>query len=183
MAVGEAQAAARRYADAVMELAREARQLDEWSESLTVLAAVARDPGTVAFLENGRTPLPERLAVIERAMAGLQPQALNLTRLLVSRGRFALAPAIADRFQVMLDAERGVVRASVVTAVPMEEADRQAVAERLRVLSGANDVRLETSVDPTIIGGLVARVGDRLIDGSTRSRLQQLKRRLAGTER
>jgi F-type H+-transporting ATPase subunit delta len=72
-----------------------------------------------------------------------------------------------------------VVRAHVTTAVPLSDEDQQAIADRLQSLTRANAIRMETSVDPAIIGGLVARVGDRLIDGSTRSRLIQLRKSLA----
>jgi F-type H+-transporting ATPase subunit delta len=171
---------ARRYAEAVFELGEESNSLDQWREDLDVLAVVAGDGGVLAVLENVRTPMEERLALLERALAGMSPLARNLGAMLVSRGRFGLLPQIARIFEEMLDARNNVVRAEVTSAVPIAEDERRAVVERVRALTGARDVRLETRVDPNIIGGLILRVGDRLIDGSVRARLVQLRRRLAG---
>jgi F-type H+-transporting ATPase subunit delta len=72
-----------------------------------------------------------------------------------------------------------MAQATVLTAVPLSEDERQAVVRRLQELTG-KEIVLETQVDPEILGGLVARVGDRLIDGSTRSQLLKLRSRLAG---
>jgi F-type H+-transporting ATPase subunit delta len=173
-------AAARRYAEAVFQLGEEGGSLEHWQDDLATLSEVASDPQALAVLENEKTPLEQRSALLERALAGLSPLARNLARLLLSRGRLGLLPEISRLFTEMLDRRNGVVRAQVITAVPIDAAEQHAIAERLRTLTGARDVRVEARVDPAIIGGLVVRVGDRLIDGSTRSRLVQLKRRLAG---
>jgi F-type H+-transporting ATPase subunit delta len=171
---------ARRYAEAVFELGEESNTLDQWNADLDVLAAVAGDGGVLSVLENVKTPMEERLALLDRALAGMSPLARNLAAMLVSRGRFGLMPQLARIFDEMLDARNNVVRAAVTSAVPISEEERRAVVERVRSLTSARDVRLETRVDPTIIGGLILRVGDRLIDGSVRARLVQLRRRLAG---
>lgn len=173
-------AVARRYAEAVFELGEEGNALEQWQDDLTVLAEVTADPQVLAVLENEKTPLEQRRALLDRALTGLSPLARNLARLLLVRGRLGLLPEIARIFTEMLDQRNGVVRAQVTTAIPLDAADQRAVAERLRTLTGARQVQIDARVDPAIIGGLVARVGDRLIDGSTRSRLVQLKRQLAG---
>ena len=171
---------ARRYAEAVFGLGEESGTLPQWREDLETLADVARDQGAVAVLENAKTPVEQRLALLDRALTGMGPLARNLARLLVTRGRFALLPQIAEVFSEMLDERNGVVRAQVTTAVPLSDDEQHAIADRLRTLTAARDVRVQSRVEPTIIGGLIVRVGDRLIDGSTRSRLIQLRRRLAG---
>jgi F-type H+-transporting ATPase subunit delta len=111
----------------------------------------------------------------------MSPLTQNLARLLVYRGRFSLLPQINRVLEEMVDQRNGVVRAKATTAVPLSEEERDGVVRRLRTMTSARDIRLETEVNPAIIGGLVVRVGDRLIDGSTRARLIQLRRRLAGT--
>jgi F-type H+-transporting ATPase subunit delta len=178
--MAETTTAARRYAEAIFELGRESDTLDQWQDDLGVLATVAGDGGVLAVLENIKTPMEQRLALLDRALSGMSPLAQNLARLLVSRGRFGLLPQIARVFGEMLDEHRGVVRAEAVTAVPLTDDERRAIVERLRAVTGARDIRLQSQVDPSIIGGLIVRIGDRLIDGSTRSRLIQLRRRLAG---
>lgn len=173
--------AARRYAEAIFELGRESGTLDQWKDDLDVLANVAGDGGALGVLENIKTPMEDRVALLDRALTGMSPLAQNLAKLLVSRGRFGLMPQIARVFGEMLDQHQGVVRAEAVTAVPLSEEERRAIVERLRSMTGARDIRLESQVDPSIIGGLIVRVGDQLVDGSTRSRLIQLRRRLAGS--
>jgi F-type H+-transporting ATPase subunit delta len=103
-------------------------------------------------------------------------------RLLGSKGRLALIPQIAERFQELFDEERGIAHAQVVTAVAMSDAERDALTKRLSELTG-KQVDVKAFVEPEILGGLVARIGDRLIDGSARTKLLALKRQLAGSMR
>jgi F-type H+-transporting ATPase subunit delta len=103
-------------------------------------------------------------------------------RLLGSKGRLELLPQIAEAFQEFVDERRGIAHARVVTAVPLNDDEQRALAERLSQLTGKT-VDLRLYHDESILGGLVARIGDRLIDGSTKSKLIALKRRLAGAAR
>ncbi len=180
MARSQSSTAARRYAEAIFELGDDAGTLDQWQEDLDVLSNVAGDGGALGVLENIKTPMEDRLSLLDRALTGMSPLAQNLARLLVSRGRLGLMPRIASIFDEMLDQHRNVARARVTSAVALSDDERQAVIARVKALTGASDVRLETVIDPAIIGGIVLRVGDQLIDGSTRARLIQLRRQLAG---
>jgi F-type H+-transporting ATPase subunit delta len=171
--------AAKRYAEAAYLLAREAGKEDEWSSGLAAMAALFGDQAARALFENTRVPRSDKLALVERALAGADPLVLNLARLLARRRRTSLGPQIAQAFQELIDAAKGISHAIVTTAVPLSEGDRAAVQKRLAEITGG-PVEMETLVDEAIIGGLVARIGDRLIDGSTRSRLLALKRQLEG---
>jgi F-type H+-transporting ATPase subunit delta len=174
--------AAKRYAQAAFELAREKGEIDAWERDLTRLADALRSPGAMAFLSSRQAPDQAKEAVLQQALG--QPQALvwNLMRLLVAKGRTALLPQIIEAFQELVDEERGIAHAQVVTAVSMSDDERDAIARRLSELTGKH-VQIETTEDPEILGGLVARIGDRLIDGSARTRLVVLKRQLAGSSR
>ncbi len=174
--------AAKRYAEAALLLAREEGRLQEWSAGLTAMAALAGDPQAQAALESTRVPPADKARLVEEALKGVEPLVLNLARLLLRRGRIALAPQIAEAFQELLDEARGVSHAVVTTAVPLSDDETRSVAQKLAELTG-RQVVVETQVDESILGGLVVRMGDRLIDGSTRSRLQALKRQLAGAAR
>ncbi len=175
--------AAKRYAEAVFAIARDEGTEDAWRDDLSTLRELVDNPQAAAFFASGRTSEDQKRQLVEAVLRGTQPLALNLARLLLQRGRLGLAPQIAAEYDQMLDAARGIRHAEVTTAVPLTDAERAAVVERLRGLTGAREVRLETRVDPGLIGGMMARIGDRLIDGSTRSRLLQLKRSLAGAAR
>ena len=103
---------------------------------------------------------------------------INLMLLLASRNLVHLLPAIADRFQELLDAHNGVSRAEAVSAVPLDDRQRRSVERALADVYGG-EIRLTSRVDPEILGGMVIRIGDKVLDGSARTRLQNMRRELA----
>jgi F-type H+-transporting ATPase subunit delta len=171
--------AAKRYAEAAYLLARQDGTEEQWSAGLAGMAALFGDDQARALFENTRISPSQKLALVERALAGADPLVLNLARILVRRRRTSLGPQIALAFQELLDAAKGISHATVTTAVPLSAEDRAAVQRRLVDIAGG-PVVIETEVDDEILGGLVVRIGDRLIDGSTKSRLLALKQQLAG---
>jgi F-type H+-transporting ATPase subunit delta len=168
---------ARRYGEAAFQIARDGGTEERWSEGLSLMAAVFSDSEIAALMQEARISAADKMGLAEKALAGVDPLVLNLARLLVHRGRTALASQIAEAFQELLDAERGIAHALVTTAVPLSDDETRAVADKLSEVSD-QQVVVETQVDERIIGGLIARIGDKLIDGSTRSQLMALKRRL-----
>ena len=174
--------AAMRYAKAAFELARERDEIERWEADLGACAAVFAVPGTLDFVSSRQVPNEAKEAFLRRAMGEPAPLVWNLVRLMASKGRLTLLPQVAEQFQELLDEHRGVVHAEVVTAVPMSEEERAALARRLSELTG-KQVLVEAQEAPEILGGLIARIGDLLIDGSTRSKLVALKRQLAGDVR
>src|SRR3989337_4304494 len=156
--------AARRYAEAAFEIAREAGREQRWSEGLSLAAAVFSDPEMAAVMQEARIPLADKIAIADKTLAGVDPLTLNLARLLVKRGRTALAAQIAEAFQELVDAQRGIVHAEVTTAVPLSEGEARAVAEKLGEITG-KQVVVETRVDEEIIGGLVPPIRDKVTHG------------------
>jgi F-type H+-transporting ATPase subunit delta len=171
--------AAKRYAQAAFDIARERNELDRWVEEIRAIVHLAAQPGVVEVLASSRVPFEAKERLLRSGLASVSPLAMNLARLLVQKGRIALAKQVMDEYQRLLDEYRGMAQAVVLTAVPLSDDEERAVAQRLKELTG-KEVVLEGRVDPEILGGLVARVGDRLIDGSTRTRLLELRRQLAG---
>jgi F-type H+-transporting ATPase subunit delta len=173
-------ASSRRYAEAVFELAAEQDQLDQWNNDLATIAGFVSEADVARLLSSSRLPAAEK----ERLLAaGVQkslfsPQAWNLVRLLLARNKLHLAPGIQRAYQQMADERLGVAHATVTTAVPLTGGERNAIEQRLAQITGKR-VDVTPVVDESIIGGMVARVGDQLIDGSTKTRLVALKRRLA----
>ena len=174
--------AAKRYAQAAFELARDREELDAWERDLHSLGAALETPGAMAFLSNARVTNAAKEEVLSRVLDRPAPLAWNFLRLLTERNRLALLPQIIESFQQMVDAEHGIAHAQVVTAVSLSDAERTAIVRRLSELTGKN-VQVQTREDPEILGGLIARIGDRLIDGSTKTKLIALKRQLAGQTR
>ena len=174
--------AAARYARAAFELAVERNELDAWERDLRNLAAALAMPEAVAFVASRQVTAEGKEEFLRRAAGELSPLAWNMVRLLNTKGRLTLLPQIAEHFQELLDEHRGIAHAQVLTAVAMSDDEKQALTRRLSDLTGKR-VDVQAFEAPEIIGGLVARIGDRLIDGSTRTRLIALKRQLAGATR
>jgi F-type H+-transporting ATPase subunit delta len=112
--------------------------------------------------------------IVRQVVPEIRPAELNLFRLLRRKSRLGLGPSINSYFRELWDEERGIERAVVRTAVELSGDQRDSIAARLSTATG-KQVQLEAEVDPSLLGGAVVRVGDRLIDGSTRTRLRSLR--------
>jgi F-type H+-transporting ATPase subunit delta len=173
--------AAKRYAQAAFEIARDRNSLEKWSADLALVALAMADPQAAAILSSTKLALADRYRLLEAVLAGIDPLVMNLAKLLVAKGRVDVASQVAEAYRDLVDEHSGVAHAAVVTAVPLADAEQRAVEKRLSQITGKK-VIAHLEVDPAILGGLVARVGDRLIDGSTHSKLLALKRTLEGQE-
>jgi len=171
--------AAKRYAQAAFAVALEHGNPDRWLGDLDALSELVAQPEAAAVLQSDRVPDAEKDILLKAALPDVDPAVLNLARLLVAKRRIRLAPQVREEFGSLLDAHEGRARATVTTAVPLSEEQKAEVAGRLTQITGKT-VSVEQVVDPGIVGGLVALVGDILIDGSTRSRLVALKKSLRG---
>ncbi|MEE9203344.1 MAG: F0F1 ATP synthase subunit delta, partial [Dehalococcoidia bacterium] len=167
----------KRHAQAVFAIASEQDQLEKWLQDLGQLSQLSRDPLFRAVMDNPKFSLQEKLELLPDEVAGLSPLAVNLLALLVARDRLRLAPQIYQEYERLLNARQGIVSAEVVTAVPMEAAEEKAVARHLEAITGGKVV-ITTRVDPSILGGLAAHIGDTLLDGSLRSKLKALHKSL-----
>jgi F-type H+-transporting ATPase subunit delta len=112
------------------------------------------------------------------AFPDLETRVRNFLVLLVRRDRLGLLPDVVATFHAMLNELRGIEVVEVTTASPLEQGERGLVADRLAAYLNRR-VELETLVDPEIIGGVIARIGDRVLDGSVRGRLDRLRVALA----
>ena len=172
-------ASPRRFAQAAFAIAVDEGRLDDWQADLGTIAAAVRETDIAALLDSPQVPLGRKLAAMDEAIGDrVGPLARNLCGLLASRNAVATAPDIADGFERMLDEHRGVVRARVTTAVELSAGQLERVADALGRAVGGGRVEVTASVDPAIIGGISARVGDRLVDGSVRTRLEEMRREL-----
>lgn len=172
-----ASGAARRYVQAIVEIARERQSFDAWERDLARLGQMVADPQVKTFLDNPSAGEAEKKKAADLVLAEAQPEARNLAHLLIERQRTGLIPDIVDGFQEAARAERGIVVADVTTADPLDDAMQAAVRERLgQVIGKTVELRLHT--DPSLIGGLVAQIGDQVIDGSVQTRLRRLRSRL-----
>ncbi|MGH7911148.1 MAG: F0F1 ATP synthase subunit delta [Candidatus Dormibacteraceae bacterium] len=171
---------AKRYARAVFDLAGESGDLQAWRSRLGRLRALLSDPQVEEIVANPAVAPDRRLQVLdlldEDGVLGTEGR--NLGKLLIEARTTSALPDIQEEFERLDDEAAGRVRAVATTAVPLSGSDRERlVADLSRRFR--REVRLETRVDRSILGGLVLQVGDRLIDASVATRLQQLRRQLA----
>ena len=170
--------AARRYAEAAFEVATRDGTVDAWRRDLDAAARALGHEAVLRGLMNPAIPLEEREAIVVRALGDeVDRRVVNLVLLLLRRGRVEILPRIAAEFDRLDDRRRGITHATATSAAPLGEEEVRDLASRLERLTGGT-VALELAVDPDIIGGIIVRVGDRLIDGSVRGRLERLRTRL-----
>ena len=165
---------ARPYAQAVFELAQGAGDLAGWGERLSTLARIAEDPTMQELLKNPAFSADRQIGLLlDIAGDSLGSDAVNLVKLLVKNGRVSALPAIAELYaEKRADAEK-VVEAEMITATSIDEGQQQAFAQALQTKLGRS-VKLNFSVDESLVGGAVIRAGDWVIDGSVKAQLEQL---------
>ena len=151
--------------------------MERWRSELRTIAATLADPQLRAILEDPKIHLGDKENLINKCLPGISQLALNFTYLLVAKQRLSILEQIVSEYELMADAYLGLEHAKVITAIPLDEGDQKKLSDRLAAITGKKIV-LTTEVDPAIIGGFVARVGDRLIDGSTKAKLEALRRTL-----
>jgi len=170
---------AKRFSQAVFKIALERKELDRWQSDLRKIASLGEDATLISLLQDPRLYFDSKAKLLSERLSDVNPLALNLVYLLSTRGRLNMVGDIADEYQRLLDSYRGIEQAEVTTAIPLDDEDKQRLAEYLGAAVGKKVV-LKPEVDSGLIGGLVARVGDKLLDGSTRNKLAALREELAG---
>ena len=173
---------ARRYAQAVFEIALGKKELERWQSDLQKIVDAIGDDTFLAALESPKIKFDDKARLLSERLGEVNPLALNLVHLLITRASIGMIGDIAEEYQRLLDSYHGIEPAEVITAVPLDDKDIQKLTENLSALVGKKVV-LKSAVDSSVIGGVVARVGGKLLDGSTRCRLAALRRELVGTER
>ena len=169
--------AARRYADAAFEIGRADGTLETWERDLATLREALGDEQLRRLVEHPAVPFAEKEKVLRRVVTGVSREPLALALLMIRRGRPGSIDAMVGRFAELVRRERGISLAEVRTALPLDDEQRTAIAERLRALTG-DRVEMNELVDESLMGGIAVRIGDRLYDASVRSRLERLRARL-----
>jgi F-type H+-transporting ATPase subunit delta len=174
---------ARRYARALLGLARESGAVVAASEELSRATAVFADPALGAVVLNPGIAATARRAIVGRVVErlGLAPMVGNLVRLLADRDRLGLLPDVARAYEVFVDRELGRARVSIRSATALAEAQRAELEHLARRLTGSQQVVASVTVDPELIGGVVLDASGTVYDGSVKTQLERLADRMAGT--
>ena len=178
MAAGEV-SIARRYATALFRVARDNGEVDAVAANLSEVSTAAHaSPELMTVLHHPRITRTRKQELLQSVFQGnIRPDVERFLLLLVEKDRASLIPNIGEEFKRLVDEYNRVTDAEAVTAVAMDEAQIAALKAKLEATTGYK-VRLQTRVDASILGGMVVRVGDRMIDGSVATQLQSLRDKL-----
>jgi F-type H+-transporting ATPase subunit delta len=177
--MSELTTAARPYARAVFEIAKETKTLTDWSVSLSFMGAVAGNADVAALLETPKMAKQTGAdAFIQLCDDRLDDKAKNLVKTLAENNRLKLFPEISALFEVLKDDAEGSVEAIVKTAKKLTKAEEKLIATALKKRLG-REVKLKVSIDKALLGGAIIKAGDLVIDGSIQGRLNKMKATMA----
>lgn len=169
------------YAEALMAIAREQGLEDRFGEDAALFrSTLAASADLRQLLENPTLFSSQKKAVLNQVFgSSVHPTVLNFLNLLVDRNRIAFLDGIADRYQALLRQLRNVVRADVTSAVPLTETQVQVITDKVKQLTGAAGVEIESQVDADLLGGVIIKVGSQVLDASLRGQLKRISISLA----
>ena len=173
---------ARRYSQAIFRMALENKDINRWQSDLRKVASLLKESALLTLVSNPKITAAEKSKTLTQRLGDVNPLAVKLVLLLAAKGKSALIDDIAEEYQALVDNYRGIEGtelAEITTAIPLDDEYQLQVAQRITEIMG-KPVVLKTKVDPGIIGGIIIRVGDKLIDGSIRSKLAALRKDLGG---
>jgi F-type H+-transporting ATPase subunit delta len=170
---------ARNYAETLLELAQRAGDLRGWGEMLDQVSdAMETDRRLRTFLESPRVSAQRKNEILTKAYGAQLPRNfLRFLQALINHRRQMLIPAIAHTYHDLVDQVEGRVHASVTVARPADESDRTVLTKQLSRMLG-KDVVPHFHVNAGILGGVIVRVGDTVLDGSVRRRLATLRTKM-----
>ncbi len=167
-------------AKALFEIALKSNDLVGWLKELRLLSDLAGDPSVSAMLQDGNLSFAEKARSLKDRAGSLNDEILNLVSMLLEKGRLAELDDISIEYQRLLDSYHGVEGAEIVevtTAISLDDEYKLGLGKRLAEIIG-KPVVIKAAVDPGLLGGIIIRVGDKLIDGSIRHKLATLNKEL-----
>ena len=168
----------RRYAQAIFEIAKEKDSLESWMQDLTLLSETSLNPEFVSLVNSPTVASNQKKDFVDKIFSdSISVLGKNLILLLGANSNFEMVPEITDLFQKMVDADKGVEKAEIISAVKLTKDDEKKIMAMIKLMVN-KDVQLINTVDPKILGGFIATVGDKIIDGSTKSKLSAMRKDL-----
>jgi len=175
----------RNYAETLLSLAKREKQQEEWGTLIESLASAMREDHTLkTFLESPKLPASLKIEILEKALGERVPHLfLRFLQTVIMKRRQMVIPEIASEYRALIDEAEDRVHANVIVAREPAQPEKDALARQLSRVFGKRVVP-HISLNPAILGGVVVKVGDTVMDGSVRRRLATLRTRmLAGSER
>lgn len=178
--MAEASTLARPYAQAVFNLASESDNLKTWSEIMTLLKEVANNQSVDDLISNPEIERDQIISLfVDICKDGLDEKAVNFLKVMAENGRLDLISQIADSYEVMRAEQEGSIEAQVISAFAVNATQKKNIAAALKKKFG-REVTIKTETDKSIIGGIIVRAGDIVIDGSVKTQLEKITHSLLG---
>lgn len=172
------------YGDALFDIAVETKKTDVFFEEVKSLKQIlAENPELLKFLGHPDIELSEKCAVTENIFTGrISDEIVGLLRIVVTKGRASELTSILDYFIAKTKEFKKIGVASVTSATELSDAQKKKIVEKLLSSTSYETFEMSYSVDADLIGGIVIRIGDRVVDGSVRNKIANLKKELSGVQ-
>jgi F-type H+-transporting ATPase subunit delta len=167
----------KQYAQATFELALEKDTLENWRDELHKIECLIADMKVMSLLENPKLPFERKTNFLKKCIGKTDPLILNLVFLLMSRGKLKILGDISEQYKHLIDVHYGIQHVHVITAIPLDNKNKKKLSDGFAKIIGHNII-IDARIDPSIVGGFTAKIGDTLIDGSLHTMLESLKKRL-----
>ncbi|MBE9564150.1 MAG: F0F1 ATP synthase subunit delta [Proteobacteria bacterium] len=165
---------ARPYAQAIFNLAHTNNALKEWSETLTLVAQIATDEAVIEIINNPDVGNEQVVSLFtDICQDKLDEQGINFIKLAAENNRLPIIPAIAQSFAAMRAEQEGSIEAQVISAFTVNATQKKSIAAALKKRLG-RDVTINTETDKSLLGGVIIRAGDIVIDGSVKTQLEKI---------
>ncbi len=168
------------YGDALFDLAKDRDQIEEIMAEVSAMKEILRDhPDFSRIMAHPHIHTAEKQALLEAVFSGrAEENMLGFLHLITEKGHFQQLPGILDRYEERYRAFHGIGIARIVSAVPLTKDQKEKVEKKLAETTGYRQILPEYQVDPALIGGVVIRIGDRVVDGSIQNKLNRLTKEL-----
>ena len=170
-----------RYAQALFDLARDSKTTDQVAKDVAAFQAMIDESDDLRrFLKSPAFSSEDQIKAIEALLnkAGIAGTAANFMKLVAQKRRLFALPDMIRDYTKLYDAERGVSRAEVTVAEPLKDAHLLAIKDALAKVAGSDSVDVTVKVDPSIIGGMIVKLGSRMVDSSLKTKLNSLRIRM-----
>ncbi|WP_075983183.1 F0F1 ATP synthase subunit delta [Bacillus massilinigeriensis] len=172
---------ARRYALALFQIAKEQQLLDQMEEELRVVKETVSDNEDLqAVLKSPKLTKEKKKEILATAFANVNPHVLNTLKLLIDRHRENIISDVAYDFIELSNEEKGIAEAKVYSVRPLTDEEKEAFSTTYAAKVGKKSLRVENIVDTDLLGGIKIRIGNRILDGSLKGKLDRLGRQLLG---
>jgi F-type H+-transporting ATPase subunit delta len=168
------------YGDALFSLAIEENKLDTiWDEVKAVRQAITENPDFLAVICHPEMPQAKRLEVLEDVFGGQSDDLKGFLNVLVRKGRFGEILSILDYFDEQAKAYKKIGVVCVSTPLPLSDSQKKEIENRLLQVTGYETLEMNYELDKSLLGGVVIRIGDRILDNSIRSKIDAMSRQLS----